>query len=124
MLVRAENILDAAHLTADAAETLGRPIIALLDEVLERGREAGAFRADISSLDLHLAVSALANFRVTNEATVQVLFGVSMADERLTHDIGQYVDMILCWLTSPPPDDRADPTGSHHHREGTERQPQ
>lgn len=112
-LVRAENLLDAAHLTGDGADVLGHPVIEILDDVLARGHEEGVFTAEVTGVDLHLVVTALANFRVTNAPTVRALFGVSMADDaRLARDIDQYVAMILGWLVSSAPPGPADDGGA------------
>ncbi len=50
---------------------------------------------------LAMMVTALGNFRVTNQATFEALFGhVTRDPARLDHDIEQYVQMVFGWLTS------------------------
>ena len=97
-LVRTENLLDSEHL-AGSERTLSRPIIGTLDAVLARGRAEGAFREGISGVELHIAVTALGNYRITNQKTVRMLFDFDMrAPERLEHDLDHYCSMILNWL--------------------------
>lgn len=97
-LVRAENLLSAVHL-AEEDDALSRQIIDLLDRVLERGRATGEFRDGVSGVEVHMAVTALGNYRVTNQPTFEALFGFSTRDpERFDHDLDEYVRMMLGWL--------------------------
>ncbi|QGF22359.1 TetR/AcrR family transcriptional regulator [Raineyella fluvialis] len=99
-LVRTENVLGGGHIDPDHHSSAA--IVDLLDGILDRGRSQGVFLADVKGFDLHIAVSALAIYRITNETTIHKLFGVALRDpERLEHDIDQYVSMILGWLTCP-----------------------
>ena len=100
LLVRTENLMDAIHLANDGVEPMSRSIVHILDDVLEHGRATGEFRAGPTGIELHIAVSALANFRITNASTISALFGFSMRDaERFDHDVDQYVAMMLGWLS-------------------------
>lgn len=104
LLIRTENVLEGEHLAADGAVGAASGIVGVLDAVLERGRASGAFRSDATGVELHLIVSALANYRITNETTIGLLFGYPMRDAaRLGHDIDQYRALVLAWLTSPAP---------------------
>ncbi len=108
-LVRAENLLGGVHITVGGMAPLSQPIVETLDEVLSRGRASGEFVDSVTGLDLHLVVSALGNFRITNEPTIRALFGRSMRDEDLfEHDIDQYVAMTLGWLTDHDTSTRTD----------------
>ena len=100
LLVRGENLLGAVHLARED-DLRNRQIIDLLDGVLARGVASGEFRSDARGIELHLMVTALGNFRITNQSTFEVLFGhVTRDPARLDHDIEQYVQMVLGWLTS------------------------
>lgn len=105
LLVRNENQLGAVHIAPHGAEPLRRNIVEVLDAVLARGRDAGVFRAGPTGIELHIAVTAQANFRITNEATIAALFGYRMRDaDRLDHDIAQYIAMLTGWLETVPGD--------------------
>ncbi|MFT3876694.1 MAG: TetR family transcriptional regulator [Propioniciclava sp.] len=98
LLVRAENLLGAAHL-AEEDDALNRQIIDLLDRVLARGRAGGDFRDGVRGVELHMLVTALGNYRITNQPTFHALFGFSTRDSgRLEHDLDEYVRMTLGWL--------------------------
>lgn len=102
LLVRGENMLGATHLAVDV-DPNNRSIIDTLDAVLERGRASGDFRTDVTGVELHVAVTALANYRITNEATIGALFSYAMRDpNRLDHDLDQYSSMMLGWLRPSP----------------------
>ena len=112
LLVRTENLMDAMHLADDGVEPMSRSIVHILDDVLERGRATGEFRSGPTGIELHVAVSGLANFRITNAGSIKALFGFAMRDpDRLDHDIDQYVAMMLGWL-SPLSDRRAEQAGA------------
>ncbi|MFV0407206.1 MAG: TetR/AcrR family transcriptional regulator [Propioniciclava sp.] len=99
-LVRGENLLEAVHLTADDIAA-NRAIVEVLDGVLERGRASGEFHADATGIQVHVAVTSLANYRITNESTIQALFGFSTREpERLVHDLDEYTAMVIGWLRS------------------------
>lgn len=107
LLVRSENTLGAVHLV-DGEASANRSIVDALDAVVARGRDSGEFRPDATGIDVHVAVTALANFRITNQATIAALFGFATRDpDRLDHDLDQYADMVLGWLSSPRRSERA-----------------
>ena len=63
------------------------------------GERRARFREGISGVELHIAVTALGNYRITNQKTVRTLFDFDMrAPERLEHDLDHYCSMILNWL--------------------------
>jgi AcrR family transcriptional regulator len=102
LLARTENVLGGVHIVPESAAGMRRSIVDILDDVLERGRATGDFQPGPTGLELHLAVTALANFRITNAATINALFGFLMRDaDRLGHDIDQYIAMMLGWLSTP-----------------------
>lgn len=121
LLARAENLLGGVHIAGDDGWQADRPIVDLLDGVLARGRQLGFFRDGVSGIELHIVVSALCNFRITNEATIRALFGYELrAPGRLEHDVEQYENLVLGWLHRdqldhlPPwtdPDQEAAPVG-------------
>lgn len=100
-LARGENLLEAAHLTDDEIGA-NREIVEVLDSILQRGRESGIFHSQATGVEVHVAVTSLANYRITNESTIQALFGFSTRKpERLEHDLDEYSAMILGWLSYP-----------------------
>lgn len=104
-LVTAENALGAVHLHASERITgLSAPVLALLEDILDRGRATGDVRRDVRPIDLHLMMSSLALFRITNQPTIEANFGHDMADRaELRHQIDTLTSMVLTWLATPEP---------------------
>ena len=74
-LVQSENIHRAKVLTqSKAIRKLNVPAIDGLRQVLERGQKEGLFRTGIDAVDLHMSISALAVFNVSNRYTFSLIF--------------------------------------------------
>lgn len=102
-LVTAENALGGVHLRGSARVTgLSRPVLPLIEGILARGRASGDVRRDVRAIDLHLMMSGLALFRITNRATIEANFGHDMAEPaELSHQIETFTSMVLAWLATP-----------------------
>lgn len=100
-LVRSENLLEATHLDQDEVAA-NQVIVDTLSTVLERGRAVGEFVADATGIEVHLTMTSIAVYRITNQHTVQALFGFdTRAEDRLEHDLDEYSAMVLGWLKTP-----------------------
>jgi AcrR family transcriptional regulator len=74
-LVQNENIHRAQYLAqSKTIRKLNMPAIDGLRRVLERGQGDGVFRAGIDAVDLHMSISALAVFQVSNRHTFSLIF--------------------------------------------------
>ena len=83
-LVSIENIHDGAHMArSKAIRTLNNAVVETLAGILERGRQAGVFRADADAVDVHMLISAFCFFRVSNRHTFGLLFGRDLSDPAL-----------------------------------------
>ena len=102
-LVQAENALGAVHLRGSSRVAgLSQPVLPLIEEILARGRESGDVRRDVRPIDLHLMMSGLALFRVTNRATIEASLGQDMAEPaELERQIETFTSMVLAWLATP-----------------------
>ncbi|MDE2363430.1 MAG: TetR family transcriptional regulator [Hyphomicrobiales bacterium] len=79
-LVSIENIHRAEHLRRSATiRSINDTAIEGLAGILKRGQKAGLFRPDIDPLDVHLLISALCFFRVSNRSTFSAIFDVDFA---------------------------------------------
>ena len=109
-LVAIENIHRAEFIVqSPALAELNTPAVAVIESILQRGRESGAFRRDVEAIDVHMMISAFCFFRVSNRHTFGALFGVDMLDparrERYRRMIG---DMVVSYLSAQPTaDDQA-----------------
>jgi len=74
-LVMTENIHDGQFLAqSNTIHDLNVPAISAVEAVYRRGVASGVFRADIDPVDLHMSISALAFFNVSNRATFSLIF--------------------------------------------------
>ncbi|MGL4729858.1 MAG: TetR/AcrR family transcriptional regulator [Bosea sp. (in: a-proteobacteria)] len=78
-LVMVENIHHAKHLKLLAR--IGEVNLSAIDmirELYERGVGAGAFRTGVDPIDIHLMISALSFYNVSNRASIEQVFGHDM----------------------------------------------
>ena len=74
-LVMTENIHRGVYLkTSRAIQGLNVPAIEGLRRVYERGVAAGVFRVGLDPVDLHMSISALSFFNVSNHHTFSLIF--------------------------------------------------
>jgi AcrR family transcriptional regulator len=69
-----EHIGRVAHIKAMSAETIER-----LRRLIERGVAAGVFRPDLEPVELHMTISALSFYNVSNRYTFGAIFGRDMS---------------------------------------------
>ncbi len=90
-LLNSANLHRARHLAqSQRARQLNSPLIATLDEVLERGRREGTFRGGVDPLQLYVSIAGLAYFYLSNNHTLSAIFGRDLMtpkahSERLSH---------------------------------------
>jgi AcrR family transcriptional regulator len=74
-LVMTENVHRGEYLARSAAiRGLNVPAISSVRTIYQRGIDAGVFRAGIDPIDLHMSISALALFNITNRHTFSLIF--------------------------------------------------
>ncbi len=99
-LVMNENIHRAEHLRQiDGLPTNNRRVIDLLGRILNRGIAEGSFRSGIDPIDLHMNMTALAFYNVSNQFTFAHNFGVDMtSDAAIAKRAAQVGDILLAWV--------------------------
>jgi AcrR family transcriptional regulator len=104
-LVMIENIHHGSYVrTARILRDRNVPAITSLARILEAGRAQGVFRRAIDPLDLHLMISALSFYRVSNFYTFSANFAVDLADPAVTaRHRTLVIEAILAFLESAPP---------------------
>ncbi len=102
-LVVIENIHRGAHLAKTGiAGSLGSGALQTLSGIYERGVAAGVFRPGISILHLHMTISALSFFNVSNYATFSLIFNHDMrSPEALAERRDIVVDTVMRFLRNP-----------------------
>jgi AcrR family transcriptional regulator len=78
-LVMNENIHRGEFLAqSKTIQGLNIPVVHAVQQVYERGVEQGVFRANLDPLDLHMTMSALSFFNVSNHHTFSLIFKHSL----------------------------------------------
>jgi AcrR family transcriptional regulator len=99
-LVMNENIHHGQHIAhVPDLQELNRSVIALLKSIIDQGVSEGLFRADIDPVDLHMSISALCFYNVSNRYTFASNFGVDFgAAEFRAKRRAQVADIVLAWV--------------------------
>ncbi|MBN8819465.1 MAG: TetR family transcriptional regulator [Sphingomonas sp.] len=100
-LVMNENIHRAEHLKQIEGLPAGNHrVIEILERIIARGVAEGAFRNGIDAVELHMNMSALSFYNVSNQFTFAHNFGVDMTSpEAIERRAKQVGDIILAWVT-------------------------
>lgn len=99
-LVMNENIHHGEHIgDVPGLKERNRSVIAQLRVIIDKGVADGAFRNDIDPVDLHMSISALCFYNVSNRYTFNANFGVDMgAGKALKKRREQVSEIILAWV--------------------------
>ncbi|MDE2043286.1 MAG: TetR family transcriptional regulator, partial [Alphaproteobacteria bacterium] len=99
-LVMNENIHHGAHLAqVKGMRARNESVVAVLETLLEKGVEQGVFRSGIEPLDLHVTISALCFYNVSNRYTVKLNFGFDMSEKHARENrLEQIVAIIMAWV--------------------------
>ncbi|MDE2198208.1 MAG: TetR family transcriptional regulator [Rhodospirillales bacterium] len=79
-LVMIENIHNGVHIgRSERLRQLNLSVLRVLEDVYRRGVQTGVFRAGVDVVDLHMTISALSFFNVSNRQTFSKIFKHDMA---------------------------------------------
>jgi AcrR family transcriptional regulator len=82
-LVMNENIHHGEHIAQlPNLKARNRTVITMLRKVIDRGVAAGMFRPDLDPVELHMSMSALSFFPVSNRYTFSHLFGKDLGSTK------------------------------------------
>ncbi len=83
-LVMNENIHYGAHIGAvPGIKERNRSVIATLEGLLSKGVKEGVFRKGLDAIELHMLVSSLCFYNVSNRHTFAANFGVDMSQPKV-----------------------------------------
>jgi|KBSSwiStaDraftv2_1062776.scaffolds.fasta_scaffold163137_2 AcrR family transcriptional regulator len=101
-LVMNENIHQGAYIADIASiKTRNRHVVATLRGLIDRGIAAGVFRADLEPIELHMSISALCFYNVSNRYTFSRIFERDMSSrEAVKRRREVVVDMIVRWCAN------------------------
>ena len=100
-LVMNENIHHAEHLRhIDGIKDRNLTVVAAISKILDRGVAEGRFKPAIDPVDLHMSISALAFYNVSNRYTFSTIFDRDIgADAAIATRRVQVAEMILAFVT-------------------------
>lgn len=95
-LVVGENMLRGAFLAgSEAIRSKWAPLLDIVEEILQRGREQGVVRAGVTAVDVQMLINSFSLFRIANRYTFDALYGSALASpeerDRLRRMIGDLV---------------------------------
>ena len=99
-LLGTENLLRGKFVKrSERVVAMNSPLIAALQDVLERGRKAKLFRAGIDPLDVYLSIAALGFFYLSNRWTLSTVFRRDLMDTAELTRWGEHmVGMVLTFI--------------------------
>jgi AcrR family transcriptional regulator len=99
-LVMNENIHHGAHIGhVPGLRERNRSVIASLKAIIDKGVAEATFRDGIDPVDLHMSISALCFYNVSNRYTFSANFGVDMSTTKAVKKRrAQVVEIILAWV--------------------------
>jgi AcrR family transcriptional regulator len=103
-LVMNENIHQGAHIGhLPNIKDRNRTVIATLRKVIDRGVKAGCFRSDIDPIEVHMTISALCFYNVSNRYTFSTIFGRDMTSLKAAASRREVIaDIIEKWCRADP----------------------
>ncbi|WP_246027312.1 TetR/AcrR family transcriptional regulator [Novosphingobium umbonatum] len=99
-LVMSENVNKGEHITQiPGMRERNRTVIEALGAILRKGVEQGVFRDGIDPIDLHMTISALSFYNVSNRYTFLQNFGVDFSTpvSRARRRV-QIIDCVMGWV--------------------------
>jgi AcrR family transcriptional regulator len=98
-LVMNENIHQGAHIGhLPNIKERNRTVIATLRKLIDRGVKAGCFRPDLDPIELHMTISALCFYNVSNRYTFSTIFGRDMTSVKAAASRREVIaDIIDRW---------------------------
>jgi AcrR family transcriptional regulator len=100
-LVMNENILHGEQIKQiKGLQSNNRKALDILEAIIARGEVEGSFQLGIEPVDLHMNITALSFYTVSNQFTFAHNFGVDMTSvEAIERRAKQAADIIIAWVT-------------------------
>ena len=102
-LLNSENQHDAMHLKrSKRIREMNSPLVAMIQEVLERGRFQKLFRNGIDPIQLYISIAGICYFYLSNNQTLSAIFGQDLRApkalaQRLLHMQDLVLGFVLRW---------------------------
>lgn len=98
--LNSENLHRARHLAAMPRITeLNSPLLKTLSDIVERGQQAGLFRAGIDPMQLYITIAGCAYFYLSNIHTLSVGFNTQLGSEKLlTQRMTHIIEVVTAYV--------------------------
>ena len=102
-LLNSANLHQARHLKKSAkVRSMHSPFVAMIEEILERGRKSGMFRAGVDPVQLYISIASLTYFYLGNKYTLSAIFGRDLLSPRARAErLAHMTDLVLGYLFKP-----------------------
>jgi AcrR family transcriptional regulator len=99
-LLNSENLHQARYLKKSVkVPSLYSPLLAMISDLLKRGRKAGLFRNGIDPMQLYISIASLGYFYCSNIHTLSTIFGRDLAALPARRERDRHVvEMVLGYL--------------------------
>jgi AcrR family transcriptional regulator len=99
-LLNSENLHRAEHLKRSREiRAMHSPFVAMIDDLLDRGRRSGVFRAGVDPVQLYISIASLSYFYLSNCHTLSTIFGRELlAPREQAERLGHMTDLVLGYL--------------------------
>ncbi len=99
-LLNSANLHKARHLEQSLkVRSMHSPFVAMIDEILERGRKSGVFRAGVDPVQLYISIAGLSYFYLGNNHTLSAIFSRDLLAPRAKAErLAHMCDLVLGYL--------------------------
>jgi AcrR family transcriptional regulator len=99
-LLNSANLHRARHLEKSTkVRTIHSPFVAMIEEILERGRKEGVFRAGVDPVQLYISIASLTYFYLGNKYTLSAIFGRDLLSPRAKAErLAHMTELVLGYL--------------------------
>ncbi len=99
-LLNSENLHSGRHLKrSQKVRSMHSPFVQMIDDVLERGRRTGVFRAGVDPVQLYISIAGLCYFYLGNQHTLTTIFARDlMQPKALAERLSHMTELVLGYL--------------------------
>lgn len=99
-LLNSENLHQAMHLKQSARiQEMNSPLVAMLADVLERGRRQDLFRDGVDPIQLYISIASICYFYLSNNPTLSTIFGRDLrAPKALAQRLSHMKELVLGYV--------------------------
>lgn len=99
-LLNSENLHQAMHLKQSTRiQEMNSPLVAMLADVLERGRKQDLFRDGVDPIQLYISIASICYFYLSNNPTLSTIFGRDLRTPKaLAQRLSHMKEMVLGYV--------------------------